>query len=116
MKTRFLIIIGMSLIGTMVLPTNAQYMGNLNQYDGNHTSQELFPSEPLSLETLDEIKKIIISDDAFQHLVDGKPFSFYDGNAYLRSTGTGEWNPIVMLNVNNETTISVLVDLNEKKI
>jgi hypothetical protein len=28
MKTRFLIIIGMSLIGTIVLPANAQYMGD----------------------------------------------------------------------------------------
>ncbi|GEM_PF-6474339 len=116
MKTKLLIIIGMSLIGTIVLPANAQYMGNLNQYDGNHTSQELFPSEPLSFETLEIIKKIILSDETIQKIIDGKIYSIIDGNAYLGSTGTGEWNPIVMLNVNNETTISVLVDLNEKKI
>ena len=115
MKTRLLIIIAVVFIPSMLVSVSAQYMGNSNHY-GNHTSQGPFPSEPLSVETLDEIKKIIISDDAFQHLVDGKPFLFYDGNAYAGSTGTEEWDPVIILNVNNETSVSILFSLQEKKI
>ncbi|TAK27156.1 MAG: hypothetical protein EPO37_00955 [Nitrosarchaeum sp.] len=116
MKTKLLIIIGVAFLPSLLVSVSAQYMGNLNQYDGNHTSQGPFPSESLSLEQFDEIKKIIISDDAFQNLVDGKPFLFYDGNGYAGSTGTGEWDPVIMLNVNNETTVSILFSLQEKKI
>jgi len=113
MKTRLLIIIGVAFLPSLLVSVSAQYMG---QYDGNHTSQGPFPSEPLSLETLEEIKKIIISDDAFQNTVNGKSFLFYDGNGYAGSTGSGEWDPVIMLNVNNETTVSILFSLQEKKI
>ena len=41
---------------------------------------------------------------------------FYDGNGYAGSTGTGEWDPVIALNVNNETTVSILFSLQEKKI
>ena len=109
-------IIGVAFLPSLLVSVSAQYMGNLNQYDGNHTSQGPFPSEPLSLETLDEIKKTIISDDAFQNTINGKPFLFYDGNGYAGSTGTGEWDLVIMLNVNNETTVSILFSLQEKKI
>jgi|CXWL01.1.fsa_nt_gi hypothetical protein len=108
MKTRLLIILGVVFLPSLLVSVSAQYMGNLNHYDGNHTSQGPFPSEPLSLETLNEIKKIIISDETIQRMIDGKPYSFIDGNAYLGSTGTGEWNLVVMLNVNNETAVSIL--------
>ena len=112
MKYLVLLLILFGFIGTAF----AQYMGNLNPYNGNHSSQEPFPTEPLSLETLAEIKKIIIADDAFQNIVNGKPFSFYDGNGYAGSTGTEEWDPVIMLNVNNETSVSILFNLTEKKI
>ncbi len=117
MKTRLLIIIGtLVLLPTFTSSVFAQYLGNSNEHVGNDTMPSQFPSEPLSVETLDEIKKIIILDDSFQKIVGEKPFSFIDGNGYECSTNIGKCDPIIALNVNNETSVSILFSLQEKKI